>query len=110
VNINKKKGSCPFSQKINSIFKTTTKTNKPRGLSPRANYTDLGGVSVNFCGHVVSVKDPYGRILDFLDRSSYFLFQFLLNCTHEAEWTQLQTRYFSENLVEPGIEHRPLDL
>jgi hypothetical protein len=24
---------------------------------------------------VVSVKDPYGRILDFLDRSCYFFFQ-----------------------------------
>jgi hypothetical protein len=25
--------------------------------------------------HVVSVTDPYGRILDFLDRSLYFIFQ-----------------------------------
>jgi hypothetical protein len=25
--------------------------------------------------HVVSVMDPYGRILDFLDRSRYFFFQ-----------------------------------
>jgi hypothetical protein len=25
--------------------------------------------------HVVSVKDPYGRILDFLDRSRHFSFQ-----------------------------------
>jgi CBS-domain-containing membrane protein len=26
-------------------------------------------------GHVVSVTDPYGRILGFLDRSCYFFFQ-----------------------------------
>jgi hypothetical protein len=25
--------------------------------------------------HVVSVTDPYSRVLDFLDRSCYFLFQ-----------------------------------
>jgi hypothetical protein len=30
--------------------------------------------------------------------------------THEAEWIPFQTHYFSENLVAPGIEHRPLDL
>jgi hypothetical protein len=35
-------------------------------------------VSVNCCGwrcHVVSVTNPYGRNLDFLDRNRYFLFQ-----------------------------------
>jgi hypothetical protein len=35
---------------------------------------------------------------------------FLLNCTQEAEWTPFQAQYFSENLVAPGIETRPLDL
>jgi hypothetical protein len=37
-----------------------------RGLSLRANYTD-GEVSADFCAwcHVVSVTDPFGRILDF---------------------------------------------
>jgi hypothetical protein len=34
----------------------------------------------------------------------------LLNCTHEAEWTPFQTHYFSENLVEPGVEPGTLDL
>jgi hypothetical protein len=37
---------------------------------------------------VVGVTDPYGRILDFLDLSRYF---FLSICTHEPEWTPLQT-------------------
>jgi hypothetical protein len=46
---------------------------------------------------VVSVTDPYGRILGFLDWSRYYFFQF-------------QTHYFSENLVTPGIETGPLDL
>jgi hypothetical protein len=35
-------------------------------------------VSANFCGwgcHVISVTDPYGRILGFLDRSRYHSFQ-----------------------------------
>jgi hypothetical protein len=43
---------------------------------------------------MVSVTDPYGRILGFLD---------------EAEWTPFQN-YFSENLVVPGNETGPLDL
>jgi hypothetical protein len=53
---------------------------------------------------VVSAADPYGRYLGFLDRSRYFFFQVLLNCTHEAEWIPFQTHYFSEKLVAPGIE------
>jgi hypothetical protein len=44
---------------------------------------------------VVSVTDPYGRILGFLDRSRYFSIKYLLSCTHEAEWTPFQTHYFS---------------
>jgi hypothetical protein len=59
--------------------------------------------------HVVSVTYHYGRILGFLDRSRYFSFKQLLNCTHEAEWTPFQT-HFSENVVVPGIELGPLDL
>jgi hypothetical protein len=53
---------------------------------------------------VVSVTDPYGHILDFLDRSPFFSFKQLLSCTHEAEWTPFQTFHSSENLVVPGIE------
>jgi hypothetical protein len=59
---------------------------------------------------VVSVTDPYVRILGFLDQRRYFSFKQLLSCTHEAEWTPLQTNYFSENLVVQGIEPGPLDL
>jgi hypothetical protein len=29
--------------------------------------------------HVVSVTNPYGRILDFLDRSRYFFFQVVIS-------------------------------
>jgi hypothetical protein len=36
--------------------------------------------------------------------------KYLLECTHEAEWTPFQTHYFSENLVAPGIERGHLDL
>jgi hypothetical protein len=52
---------------------------------------------------VVSVTDPYCRILGFLDRSRYFSIKLLLSCTHEAEWTPFQTHYFFF-LVVPGIE------
>jgi hypothetical protein len=44
--------------------------------------------------HMVSVTDPYGRILGFLDRSRYFSIKQLLSCTHEAGWTPFQTHYF----------------
>jgi hypothetical protein len=27
-----------------------------------------------------------------------------MNFIHEAEWTPFETHFFSENLVEPGIE------
>jgi hypothetical protein len=59
---------------------------------------------------VVSVTNPYGRNLGFLDRSRYFFFQVALSYIHEVEWTSFQTHYFSENLVAPGIKPRPLDL
>jgi hypothetical protein len=59
---------------------------------------------------VVRVTDLYGRNLGFLDRSRYFSIKYLLSCTHEAEWTPFQTRYFSENVVAPGIELGSLDL
>jgi hypothetical protein len=60
--------------------KKKTKT-KLHGLSPRANYTDRATADcrrsdchllrIEGC-HVVSVSDPNGRILCFLDRSRYF--------------------------------------
>jgi hypothetical protein len=53
---------------------------KLHGLSPRANYTDRATAACRRSDcqradrgcHVVSVTDPYGRILGFLDRSCYF--------------------------------------
>jgi hypothetical protein len=50
---------------------------------------------------VVSVTDPYGRILGILDRSRSFFFQ--VAPQGEDEWAPFQTHYFSENLVAPGI-------
>jgi hypothetical protein len=50
-------------------------------MSPRANYTDRATAACrrSECQpladrecHVVSVTDPYGRILVFLDRNRYF--------------------------------------
>jgi hypothetical protein len=56
------------------------KKTKLHGLSPRANYTDRATAAcrrsdcqlLRIEGDVVSVTDPYGSILDFLDRSRYF--------------------------------------
>jgi hypothetical protein len=60
---------------------------------------------------VIGVKDPYGHILGFLDQSHYYFFQAAPQLyVLKAEWTPFQTHYFSENLVAPGIEPRPLDL
>jgi hypothetical protein len=60
---------------------------------------------------VISVTDPYGIILGFLDLEPLLAFsKYLLNCTHEAEWTPFQIHYFSENLLVLGIEPGPLDL
>jgi hypothetical protein len=53
---------------------------------------------------VIRTTDPYGRILGFLDRSRYFVFQAALQFYYAAEWTPFQIHYFSENLVAPGIE------
>jgi hypothetical protein len=59
---------------------------------------------------VVSAADPYGRNVGFLDTSRYFFFQVAPHLYYEAERILFQTRYFSENLVAPGIEPGPLDL
>jgi hypothetical protein len=56
---------------------------------------------------MVSVTEPYGRILDFLDRNCFFFFQV---APLEAKWTSFHTHNFSENLVALGIEPEPLDL
>jgi hypothetical protein len=60
--------------------------------------------------HVVSVTNPYGGILDFLDRSCYFFFQVAHQLHYEAKWIPFQIHNFSEKLIVPGIETRPLDL
>jgi hypothetical protein len=83
---------------MNHLSAMTMTKKKLHGLSPRANYTDraIAACQRRDCQlfadrrcHVVSVTDPYGRILGFLDRSRYFSIKQLLSCTHEAEWTPL---------------------
>jgi hypothetical protein len=72
----------------------------------------VGEVSANFLkikGCLLEWRIPYGRNLGFIDRNTYFFFQVALQL-YEALWSPFQTHYFSENLVAPGIEARPLDL
>jgi hypothetical protein len=57
---------------------------------------------------VVSVTDPYCRIIGILDRSRYIFFQVAPQLYSAAEWTPFQTHYISESLVGPGIEPGPL--
>jgi hypothetical protein len=53
---------------------------------------------------------PTAVISVFYTVAATFSSKYVLNFTYEAEWTPLQTQYFSENLVAPGIELGPLDL
>jgi hypothetical protein len=57
---------------------------------------------------VVSVTDPYGQTLDFLDRSSFFL-----SSNSSVVLTRLsgpRSRLTTFFLIVPGIESGPLDL
>jgi hypothetical protein len=73
----------------------------------------VGKVSANLFAdrgcHMVTMTDPCGRILGFLDRSHYFFYQVAPPLYSESEWTPFQT-HFSENLVAPGIEPGLLDV
>jgi hypothetical protein len=60
--------------------------------------------------HVVSVTDPYNRILCFLDCSRYVLFQITPQLYSRSQADLFQTHYFSENLVALGIKPGPVDL
>jgi hypothetical protein len=71
------RGWSPVQWALPTVYRIT----KLHGLSPPANYTDRATAScrrsdcqflrIEGC-HVVSVTDPYGRILGFLYRSRYF--------------------------------------
>jgi hypothetical protein len=76
------------SKSFTNVFKSaslsTESKTKLHGVSPRAKYTDraIAPCRRSDCQrfadrgcHVVSVTDPYGRILGFLDRSRYFFLQ-----------------------------------
>jgi hypothetical protein len=99
---------------------TTTKINKLRSLSPRANYTDrvtalVGEISTNFCREggcrVVSAAYSNIRNLGFLDRSRYFF----LSSSSSIVIMRLSGPLFQittsqKKVVAPGIEAGPLDL
>jgi hypothetical protein len=60
-------------QKFYALEVTTKTKTKLHGLSPRENCTNRATAACRRSDcHVVSVTDPYGRILGFLDRSRYF--------------------------------------
>jgi hypothetical protein len=53
---------------------------------------------------VVSATNPHGRIPYSLTAAATISSKWLLNSTHQADWTPFQTHYFSENLIVLGIE------
>jgi hypothetical protein len=62
------------------VRKRTIPTARLRRLSAKLmpTFADIGA-------NVVSVTDPYGCILCFLDRNRYFFFQVAPSCNHKAE-------------------------
>jgi hypothetical protein len=87
-----------------------TKT-KLRGLSPWANYTDRAKLVPTFANrgcHMVSVTDPSGRILGFLDQSRYFFFQ-VAPQLYSRGWVIPFQTHILLNLLAPRIEPGPLD-
>jgi hypothetical protein len=77
---------------VPSLWWQTKKTNCMVWVRERTIPTERPTFADKGC-HVVSVTDPYGRILGFLDRRRYFSIKQLLSWTHEAEWTPFQTHY-----------------
>jgi hypothetical protein len=73
----------------------------------------VGEVSDNFLNREASCGQRDGSLWPYLlfSRPELLLsIKYLFSCTHEAEWTPLQTHCFSENLVAPGIEPGSLNL
>jgi hypothetical protein len=90
------------------VKKTKTKT-KLNGLGPRANLSAKWLPTFDDRGcHVVSVTDPYDRILGFLDRSRYLSSSSSVVITRLSGPRSRPTTFFI--LVVPGIEPGPLDL
>jgi hypothetical protein len=64
----------PWSESASEIYRPSDRRLSAKRLPT---FADIGY-------RVVSVTNPYGRILDFLDRSRYFYIKYLLSYTHEA--------------------------
>jgi hypothetical protein len=99
---------------VHNVPKKLNKTPWPKSAtelpSDRRLSAKLVPTFVDRVCHLVSVTDPHCRILVFLTGAATFCSKQFLSCTQEAEWIPFQTHYFSENLVVPGLEPRPLDL
>jgi hypothetical protein len=83
-------------------------------ISLQANYTDWGAVtdgetSAAFlradCVAWSAQRIPTTVNIGFLGRSCCCFSKKFLSYSLEAEWTPFQKHYFTEYLVEPGIEH-----
>jgi hypothetical protein len=73
----------------------------------------VGEVSAKFAErgcHVVSVTNPYSRILGFLDRSRYFFFQVAPQLYSRGSVDPVPDPLLFRKSVTPGIEKGLLDL
>jgi hypothetical protein len=93
------KGDCEIKSSLVWVRERTTPTNRHLSAKLVPTFAD------RVC-HVAIVRNPYCRILGFLDQSRYFFFH--VAPQSNLGWTPFQIHYFPENLVTPGIEPRPL--
>jgi hypothetical protein len=95
----------PIKNSMTSVRKRTIPTERP----PLVSEVSANILQIEVC-HVVSVTNPYGRILGFLDRNRYIFLQVAPRLYSRGWVTLFQTHYFSENLVAPGIKPGLADL
>jgi hypothetical protein len=81
---------------IMSIFHNK-QINKLRGLSPRANYTDLASGQIERC-RVVGATDPYGRNISLLGRIRYVSSSRSSVVLTRPSGPRSRPHYFSQNL------------
>jgi hypothetical protein len=62
------------------------------------------------CSVVDAPDPPWPLISVFYTGAAILSFKLLLIYLHEVEWSPIQTHWYSENLLAPGIEPGPLGL
>jgi hypothetical protein len=85
--------------KLNSVARVRERT-----IQTEATDVKLVPTFADRACDVVSVTDPYGHNLSFLDRSRYCFFQVARQLYSRGWVDPVRSHYFSENVVAPWIE------